>query len=98
MATVTRPKVTLLEKGEKLTTKLMETDAGNLLPRHKASLESVLVVVEGECVLELDGTDHVLAQGASMIVPANVWHQIRANQDLKAVHAMPTAIRFEYSS
>ncbi|MGB3526888.1 MAG: cupin domain-containing protein [Flavobacteriales bacterium] len=93
---VTKPKIRTLATGKKFTAKQMEAKAGDLLPKHLANMESVLTVTQGECVLALAGTDHVLNQGDSFIVPPDIEHQIRAVQDLKAVHVMPSGIEFEY--
>lgn len=96
MKKVTNPKVTLLAKGEKFTVKQMEAKAEELLPKHTASVESVLVVLEGECVLRLGATDHILKQGDSFVVPAIIEHQIRAIKNFKAVHVMTNDIKFEF--
>ncbi len=96
MEKVTKPRVRLLATGEKFKAKQMEAKAGDLLPKHIASIESVLIVLEGECVLALAGTDHVLRPGDSFIVPSKIIHQIRAIEDFKAVHVMTNDIEFEF--
>lgn len=96
MTTVSNPKVTLVEEGEKMTIKQMEAFTGQLLPKHKASDESVLVVIEGACVLNLAKKDHLLGPGDSMVIPPNVWHQIKVNQNFKALHVMPNGIQFDF--
>ncbi|MGW8123682.1 cupin domain-containing protein [Roseivirga echinicomitans] len=98
MTTVSNPKVTLIEDGKKMTIKQMEALAGQLLPRHKASDESVVVVLQGECVLKFADKDHLLSQGSSIIVPAEEWHQIKVIQDFRALHVMPKDIQFEFKS
>ncbi|MDY0076894.1 MAG: cupin domain-containing protein [Bacteroidales bacterium] len=96
MEKITKPKIKLLATGKKFTVKQMEAKARDLLPKHIASIESVLTVIEGECVLALDGTDHTLQQGDSFIVPSEIIHQIRAITDFKAVHVMPSDITFKF--
>ncbi len=96
MEKITNPRVKLLAEGEKLTAKQMRAKAGELLPKHTANLESVLVVMEGVCVLTLENTDHSLKTGDSFIVPADIIHQIRAVEDFKAVHIMPKEIEFTF--
>lgn len=86
MKKVTKPKVKPLARGEKFNAKQMEANTGNLLPRHKASIESVLIVMEGECSIELDGTNYNLKQGDSFIVPQEIEHQITVIEDFKAIH------------
>ena len=96
MEKVTKPRIKLLAKGGKFTAKQMEAKSGDLLPKHIASIESVLIVLEGACVLALAGTNHSLKQGDSFIVPPEIEHQIRAIEDFKAVHVMPNDIEFQF--
>jgi len=96
MEKVTKPKIKLLATGEIFEAKQMEARAGELLPKHIASIESVLVVLQGECVLNLDGIDHTLKRGDSFIVPPDIVHQIRAMEDFKAVHVMTKDIQFKF--
>lgn len=96
MKKVTKPKITLLATGKKFKAKRMEAKAGDLLPKHLANIESVLIVLEGECVLALAGTEHVLKQGDSFIVPPEIEHQIRAIEDFKAIHVMTKDIEFKF--
>lgn len=49
METVKNPKTKLLDEGEKLRVKQIETLSGQLLPKHKASEESALIVIEDAC-------------------------------------------------
>ena len=88
MEKVTNPKVKLLSEGEKFTVKQMRAKAGELLPKHTANLESVLIV--------MDETDHTLHEGDSFIIPADIMHQIRAIEDFRAVHIMPKEIAFTF--
>ncbi|WP_026449948.1 cupin domain-containing protein [Aequorivita capsosiphonis] len=97
MTMISNPKVKLLEDGENLRIKQMSGDSGQFLPKHKASHESILVVIEGECVIRFDDKDHVLAEGDSLVVPANLWHQIEVKRDLRALHIMPKEIGFEFT-
>lgn len=96
MQTVTKPKVTQLAQGEKLNTKQMEAKAGELLPKHLATIESVLIMMEGECKIDLNGIEHVLKVGDSFIVPPHIIHQINAITDFKAFHIMTNDIEFEF--
>lgn len=96
MGKVVNPNVKLLAKGDMFSAKQMGAKAGELLPKHTASIESVVIMMEGECVINLDGIDYVLKQGDSFIVPPRVVHQIRAVDDFKAVHVMTNDIEFEF--
>lgn len=96
MEKITKPRVRTLATGSELIAKQMQASAGNLLPKHKANVESVLFVHEGECVFDLDGDKTVLNAGESIIVPAEIKHQIKANSDFKGVHFMPKNIQFTF--
>lgn len=98
MESAGRSRVTPLQEGVLWVTKRMEATSGASLPRHRASIESVLVVTEGQCILNLSDAYEVLGQGDSFVVPAHVWHQITADPDFRAVHIMPKEIRFEFSA
>lgn len=93
---VSKPKVTPLAKGKNYQTKRMEGNSGELLPKHIASDESVLVVTHGECSLNIQDEDHNLKQGDVYVIPAEVTHQIKVVKDLKAIHVMPHNIKFEF--
>lgn len=97
MIKVTPAKVKSLNEGKNLVTKQMQAKAGQLLPKHMATVESALVVVKGECALMLGKEEHILGQGSSMVIPAEVWHQIKATEDFTAIHIMPKGIKFEFA-
>ena len=96
MEKITKPKVKTLASGNKLIAKQMQANAGELLPAHLASLESILLIQEGECILKMNDKDHILKQGDAFVVPPEIRHQIKVIKDFKAVHFMPNEIKFEY--
>ena len=90
-------KVTTLADGAVLVAKRMEGASGTAFPAHTASLESVLVVTAGQCVISFPDADHQLAAGDSFVVPADEWHQVVADPQFTAVHVMPKDIRFTFA-
>lgn len=98
MEQVTKPKVRLIASGEKLTVKEMQAKAGDLLPKHLASVESILFVHQGECVLYINDEEKVLRQGDGFVIPPETKHQIKAITDFRGIHFMPSSIKFEYFS
>lgn len=90
-------RVTPLNEGELFVTKRMEATAGHAMPRHTASVESVLVVTSGHCVVAFDGARHGVSAGDSFVVPAGVAHQVIADPEFAAVHVMPKEIRFDFT-
>ena len=63
-----RTRVTPLQEGASLVIKRMEGSGGVSFPGHRASLESALVVVEGQCIFRTSDSDQVLKQGDSVVV------------------------------
>lgn len=96
MEEVTKPKVRSIATGKNLVAKQMQAEAGNLLPKHLANVESILFVHEGECILYINDEDIVLKQGEGYIIPPDTKHQIKATTDFKGLHFMPKEIQFEY--
>ena len=96
MEQVTKPKVRSIATGKNLVAKQMQADAGDLLPKHLADVESILFIHEGECILHMNDEDIVLKQGEGHIIPPNTKHQIKATADFKGLHFMPIEIKFQY--
>ena len=97
MEKISKPRVKSLGEGATLTVKQMKANAGELLPKHSASHESVLVVVAGECIFHLSDTEQVLAAGDTLVIPPGIKHQIKASEDFTAIHIMPSDIEFDYT-
>lgn len=91
-----RPKTIPLEQGEDFDLKRMEVTGGGVMPRHQASLESALIVVEGAVTLKLDDEVFELTAGDARILPTGVWHELTANPEFKAIHVMPKGITFDF--
>lgn len=98
MEQTTKPKIKLIASGNDLVVKQMQAKAGDLLPKHLANMESILLVEEGECILTINNNENVLKQGDAFVVPADVKHQIRATTDFKGIHFMPNNIEFQFFS
>lgn len=96
MQKITKPRIRPLASGINLEAKQMQANAGELLPKHIASLESILFIQEGECTLNINGEDNLLKQGDAFIVPAEIIHQIRAETQFKGIHFMPKGIEFQF--
>jgi len=96
MKKITNPQVKTLAEGKSLIAKQMSAGAGELLPQHHASLESVIVMMEGSCILHLEERDIILNPGDTFVIPAKVKHQLEAIEDFNAVHVMPGEIKFEF--
>lgn len=88
------PKV--LSNGESLTLKQMSGKKAEMLPRHSASLESIIYVKSGEILFHTNEKATPLREGDSLVVPAETSHQIEVISDFEALHFMPKEIRFVF--
>lgn len=89
-------KTVSLEDGAVFMTKRMEGTDGSEFPKHTASLESVLVMLEGSCTITFPDAAHELRPGDTFIVPAGEVHQVVGTPHFEAVHIMPKDIRFDF--
>ena len=96
MEKVTKPNVRDIALGKNLIAKQMQAEAGALLPKHLADVESILFIHEGECSLNMNGEDIVLKKGEGYVIPPNIKHQIRVITDFKGLHFMQSEIEFEF--
>lgn len=98
MSVAPRPQVTELEAGALFDTKQMEATEGVKWPRHRASTESVLVVTEGQLIVEFPDRQPILTAGESIVIPADENHEIVPDPAFKAIHIMPKDIRFTFTA
>ncbi|MEO7313963.1 MAG: cupin domain-containing protein [Ginsengibacter sp.] len=96
MEKVTKPNVRDIALGKNLIAKQMQAEAGALLPKHLADVESILFIHEGECNLNMNEEDIVLKKGEGYVIPPNTKHQIKVITDFKGLHFMPAGIKFEF--
>lgn len=85
-----------LEEGSVLVTKRMIGTEGTAFPKHTASHESVLVILEGVCTITFADAVHRLRAGDTFVVPADEVHQVVGAPAFTAVHIMPKDIRFDF--
>lgn len=96
MEKITKPNVRTIATGKNLIAKQMQAEAGALLPKHLADVESILFIHEGECNLHMNDEDIVLKEGEGYVIPPNTKHQIKAITNFKGLHFMPVEIKFEF--
>lgn len=89
-------KTVSLKDGDVLMTKRMEGTDGTAFPKHTASLESALVMLDGVCTITFTDAAYELRAGDTFIVPANEVHQVVGKPDFTAIHIMPKEIRFDF--
>lgn len=67
---------------------LFSFDAGQGLSQHTAPFDAFIQVVDGEMVLNVEGTDHRIKAGESFIIPSGVLHSVKAEQRFKMIITM----------
>lgn len=61
---------------------------GQGLSEHTAPFEAVVSVLEGEAEVVISGTKHLVKKNQTIIMPANIAHQIYAPVDFKMLLVM----------
>ncbi|WP_273413098.1 cupin domain-containing protein [Prevotella aurantiaca] len=67
---------------------LFSFDAGQGLSQHTAPFDAFIQVVDGEMVLNVEGTDHHIKVGESFIIPTGALHSVKAEQRFKMIITM----------
>ena len=67
---------------------LFSFDAGQRLSQHTAPFDAFIQVVDGEMVLNVEGTDHRIKAGESFIIPSGALHSVKAEQRFKMIITM----------
>ncbi len=67
---------------------LFSFDAGQGLSQHTAPFDAFIQVVDGEMVLNVEGTDHRIKAGESFIIPSGAFHSVKAEQRFKMIITM----------
>lgn len=67
---------------------LFSFDEGQGLTEHIAPFDAMVQVLEGEVEIRIGGQPHLLKQGDSIIMPANVPHALQAIKAFKMLLTM----------
>lgn len=88
MEVMNKPEVTPLEMGTSVKTLKVTGLAGMTMPPHHSTKEAVIVVQEGQALLKMPESDHLLTKGSTFIIPAGKEHTLIIQKDFKAVAIM----------
>ena len=70
------------------TVTLFSFDKGQGLSEHLAPFDALIQVVDGEMVLNVEGTDNTIKAGESFIIPSGARHSVRADHRFKMLLTM----------
>ncbi len=67
---------------------LFSFDKGQGLSEHTAPFDVVVQILDGEAQISIAGTSHLLKQGDTIIMPANIPHALHAKERFKMLLTM----------
>lgn len=67
---------------------LFSFDAGQGLSEHTAPFDAFIQVVDGEMLLNLEGTDNHIKAGEGLVIPSGARHSVKAEQQFKMIITM----------
>ena len=79
-------RVLLKNQGGSVT--LFAFDAGESLSEHIAPFDALVVVIDGETMVEISGRAHNLKAGETITLPANIPHAVSATTRFKMLLTM----------
>ncbi len=85
---ISKPELTPLEVGDSIKTIQVTGLAGMTMSPHHSTKEAVIVVQEGQALLKMPESDHLLKKGSTFIIPAGKEHTLTIQKDFKAVAIM----------
>lgn len=88
MEVMIKPELTSLKVGNSFKTMQVEGRAGMIMPPHHSTKEAVIVVQQGQALLKMLESDHVLQKGSTFIIPAGKEHTLTIQKDFKAIVIM----------
>lgn len=91
-----KPEVTLLKKGVVFKILQVTGEKGMRMPKHISTKEAVIVIAEGNVIIEIASAEHSLKKGDSMIIPAAIPHSLLVMTSLKAIVTMPVESEIEF--
>lgn len=67
---------------------LFSFDKGEGLSEHTTPFDALVLLVDGKANIIINGVDHILESGDSIIMPANIPHALKAVEKFKMVLTM----------
>jgi quercetin dioxygenase-like cupin family protein len=96
MEVLEKPELQVLETGKSFKTLQITALAGMFMPTHHATMETVIIIHEGEALLKMPKSDHLLKKGASFIIAAGIEHSLEVKKDFKAIAIMAIASEIKF--
>jgi quercetin dioxygenase-like cupin family protein len=84
-----KPELTLLKKGDLFKILQVTGEKDALMPKHLSTKEAIIIVEEGEAIIEINAQEHLLKKNDSLVIPAGVPHSLLIKTSFKALVIMP---------
>ncbi len=78
----------MLVKNQGGSVTLFAFDQGEGLSEHTAPYEALLIGVEGQAKVQIDGVEHLLGEGQSLLIPARAPHAVEPITPFKMLLVM----------
>jgi quercetin dioxygenase-like cupin family protein len=93
---INKPDLKVLNKGDVFKVLQVTGNMNMLMPMHHSTKEATIIVLEGSAILEMDGKEHLLRSGDSLIIPAKQAHSLLIMTKFKALVIMPLDSAIEF--
>jgi len=97
MKTLVKPQLKPIQVGEQFKTLEVTAEAGAVMPAHYCTSDAVIVVLEGEATLVLEGGDTPLTAGSSFLIPVGKPHTLNVTRAFKAIVTMGSTATLEFT-
>jgi quercetin dioxygenase-like cupin family protein len=78
----------IVTKNEGGSATLFSFDKGQTLSEHSTAFDAIAVIIDGQCVISIDGNPHNLSEGQMIRMPANIPHSLEATNSFKMLLTM----------
>ncbi|TLF46256.1 cupin domain-containing protein [Maribacter aurantiacus] len=88
MEVLDRPKLTHLNIGKRNKILKVEGSTGSKMPIHTCSHEAIILVQQGEALLQMSDGEKILKTEDSFIIPAQKEHALKIKKNFRALVVM----------
>ena len=78
----------VLTKNKQGNTTLFAFDKGQVLSEHTAPFNAMVIILDGQCNVIINGELHLLEEGQMIIMPANIPHALESITSFKMLLIM----------
>lgn len=95
-AILKRPDLKIVKTGKTFKVFEVTGDSGYVMPRHLSSKEAVIIVQEGDAMLEIEGEINYLTKNDVFVIPSVAVHILSIKNKFKAIVIMELDSQIEF--